>query len=167
VRVSDTESRTIIDHDEAVGVEGQRGRQRGTDDEIDELLRRTRSVAVVGVSSDSQRPSRRVAAYLIGATGWTVYLVNPNVERVLGRPVYASLADLPEPPDVVDVFRRAEHLQTVTEQAIAARAGAVWFQLGLVDDHAATTAIDAGLDVVQDHCLRVEHFRMTHTVSKP
>ena len=167
MRVSDTESGTTIDHDEAVGAEGERGRQRRTDDELDELLRRTRSVAVVGVSSDSQRPSRRVAAYLIGATGWTVYLVNPNVERVLGRPVYASLADLPEPPDIVDVFRRTEHLRAVSEQAIAAGAGAVWFQLGLVDDQAAATAIDAGLDVVQDRCLRVEHFRMTHTVPKP
>jgi uncharacterized protein len=153
-----------IDHD---GQVGDRGRERRTDDEIDELLRRTRSVAVVGVSSDSQRPSRRVAAYLIGATDWTVHLVNPHVDTVIGRPVHASLADLPEPPDIVDVFRRTEHLRTVTEQAIAAGAGAVWFQLGLVDDEAAATAIEAGLDVVQDRCLRVEHFRLTHTVSRP
>jgi predicted CoA-binding protein len=150
-----------------VGADGGPGRERRTDDEIDELLRRTRSVAVVGVSSDSRRPSRRVAAYLIGATGWTVYLVNPNVDRVMGRDVYPSLADLPEPPDIVDVFRRTEHLRTTTEQAIAAGARAVWFQLGLVDGEAAAIAIDAGLDVVQDRCLRVEHFRMTHTVSQP
>lgn len=167
MRVSDTEPRLGIDHDGQVGVERDRGRQRDTDDEIDELLCRTRSVAVVGVSSDSHRPSRRVAAYLIGATDWTVYLVNPNVDRVLGRDVYDSLADLPEAPDVVDVFRRTEALRSVTEQAIAAGAGAVWFQLGLEDPEAAAMATAAGLDVVQDRCLRVEHFRMTHTVAKP
>jgi predicted CoA-binding protein len=133
-----------------------------TDDEIDGLLARTRSVAVVGVSADSKRPSRRVAAYLIGATDWTVHLVNPNIDSALGRPVYPSLADLPEPPDLVDVFRRVEHLPQVVADAIAAGAGAVWFQLGLVDDAAAATAIAAGLDVVQDHCLRVEHYRWQH-----
>jgi predicted CoA-binding protein len=78
---------------------------------------------------------------------------------VLGREVHASLTDLPSAPDIVDVFRRAEHLQAVTRQAIEIGAGAVWFQLGLVDDLAAASAVDAGLDVVQDHCLRVEHSR--------
>jgi predicted CoA-binding protein len=145
---------------------GTRGRERGTDDEIDELLAQTRSVAVVGVSSDSHRPSRRVAAYLIGATGWTVYLVNPNVDEALGRSVYPSLRDLPEPPDIVDTFRRADQLRAVTDDAIAIGAGAIWFQLDLVDDAAAAAAVAAGLDVVQDRCLRVEHFRWTHTVTR-
>jgi predicted CoA-binding protein len=130
-----------------------------TPEEIDRLLERTRSVAVVGVSPDSARPSHRVAAYLMGATGWTVYFVNPNVDRVLGRQVYPSLSDLSEAPDIVDVFRRTEHLRAVTDQAIEVGAGAVWFQLGLVDDDAAAAAVAAGLDVVQDHCLRVEHSR--------
>jgi predicted CoA-binding protein len=133
-----------------------------TDDEIDGLLNRTRSVAVVGVSSDSKRPSRRVTAYLIGATDWTVFLVNPNIDEALGRRVYPSLADLPEPPDLVDAFRRVEHLPAVVDDAIAAGAGAVWFQLGLVDDAAAAKATEAGLDVVQDHCLRVELYRWQH-----
>lgn len=141
---------------------GKRGRLLRTDDEIDELLARTRTVAVVGVSSDSKRPSRRVTAYLIGTTDWTVLLVNPNIDEALGRQVYPSLADLPEPPDIVDTFRRAEHLATVVDDAIAAGAGAVWFQLGLVDDDAAAKATDAGLDVVQDHCLRVELYRWQH-----
>jgi predicted CoA-binding protein len=138
-----------------------------TDDEIDGLLNRTRSVAVVGVSSDSKRPSRRVTAYLIGATDWTVFLVNPNIDEALGRRVYPSLADLPEPPDLVDAFRRVEHLPAVVDDAIAAGAGAVWFQLGLVDDAAAAKATDAGLDVVQDHCLRVELYRWQHAKPKP
>ena len=146
---------------------GKRGRILRTDDEIDELLERTRSVAVVGVSSDSKRPSRRVAAYLIGATDWTVMLVNPNIDEALGRRVYPSLADLPEPPDLVDAFRRVEHLPSVVEDAIAAGAGAVWFQLGLVDDAAAAKATEAGLDVVQDHCLRVELYRWQHNKQQP
>ncbi|HEX6659613.1 MAG TPA: CoA-binding protein [Ilumatobacter sp.] len=146
---------------------GKRGRILRTDDEIDELLERTRSVAVVGVSSDSKRPSRRVTAYLIGATDWTVLLVNPNIDEALGRRVYPSLADLPEPPDLVDAFRRVEHLPAAVDDAIAAGAGAVWFQLGLVDDAAAAKATEAGLDVVQDHCLRVELYRWQHAKPKP
>ena len=146
---------------------GKRGRILRTDGEIDELLERTRSVAVVGVSSDSKRPSRRVTAYLIGATEWTVMLVNPNIDEALGRRVYPSLADLPEPPDLVDAFRRIEHLPAVVEDAIAAGAGAVWFQLGLVDDAAAAKATEAGLDVVQDHCLRVELYRWQHAKRQP
>ena len=139
-----------------------RGRLLETDDEIDALFSGTRSVAVLGVSGDSKRPSRRVAAYLIGATDWTVYLVNPNIDEALGRHVYPSLADLPEPPDMVDAFRRVEHLPGVVDDAIAAGARAVWFQLGLVDDDAAAKATSAGLDVVQNHCLRVELYRWQH-----
>jgi uncharacterized protein len=145
----------------------KRGRLLRSDDEIDELLARTRSVAVVGVSGDSTRPSRRVAAYLIGATDWSIFLVNPNIDAAIGRPVYPSLADLAEPPDLVDTFRRVEHLPAVVDDAIAAGAGAVWFQLGLVDDAAAAKASDAGLDVVQDHCLRVELYRWQHANKQP
>lgn len=135
------------------------GHELRTAEEIDALLARTRTVAVVGVSSDPDRPSREIAGYLLTRSDWTVYFVNPNLESVLGRDVYATLADLPDPPDLVDVFRRREHLGDVTDQAIAAGAGAVWFQLGLVDDAAARRAVAAGLDVVQDHCLGVEHAR--------
>jgi predicted CoA-binding protein len=135
------------------------GHELHTPDEIDALLARTRSVAVVGVSSDPSRPSREIAEYLLARSRWTVYLVNPNLDSVLGHTVYASLADLPAPPDIVDVFRRHEHLAAVTDQSIAAGARAVWFQLGLVDDDAARRAVAAGLDVVQDHCLGVEHRR--------
>jgi predicted CoA-binding protein len=153
------------EHDEAMSAE--RGRLLRSDDEIDGLLARTRSVAVVGVSGDSRRPSRRVTAYLIGTTDWTVYLVNPNIDTALGRPVYPSLADLPESPDIVDVFRRTDHLPQVVDAAIAVGAGAVWFQLGLVHDEAAATANAAGLDVVQDHCLRVELYRWHHAGRQP
>ena len=135
------------------------GRELQSAHEIDGLLARTRSVAVVGVSSDPSRPSREIAEYLLARSDWTVYLVNPNLESVLGRDVYPTLGALPDPPDIVDVFRRHEHLAAVTDQAIAAGAKALWFQLDLVDDAAAGRAVAAGLDVVQDHCLGVEHRR--------
>ena len=125
-----------------------------------DLMRRTRSVAIVGVSANPGRPSHTVARYLVDHTDWTVLFVNPTVDRVLGRNVYPSLADLPEVPDMVDVFRRTEHLRGVVDEAIAVGASSVWFQLGLIDEHAATTAVTAGLDVVQDRCLEIEHARL-------
>lgn len=123
------------------------------------LMQRTRTVAIVGMSADPARPSHFVATYLAGKADWTVHYVNPRVEEILGRPVHRSLADLPEPPDLVDVFRRADELPGVVDEAVAAGARAVWFQLGLRHDGAAATAADAGLDVVQDRCLKIEHAR--------
>jgi predicted CoA-binding protein len=124
-----------------------------------ELMQRTRSVAIVGMSADTSRASHFVATYLAGRTDWTVYYVNPRETEVLGQPVYPSLADLPEPPDLIDVFRRIDDLPAVTDEAIAAGARAVWFQLGLRHDGAAAAAADAGLDVVQNRCLKIEHAR--------
>lgn len=123
------------------------------------LMNRTRTVAILGMSATRSRPSHFVASYLAGKTDWTVYYVNPNESEVLGQPVYRSLADLPEAPDLVDVFRRTDDLPAVVEEAIAVDAKAVWFQLGLVHDEAAATAAEAGLDVVQNRCLKVEHAR--------
>ncbi|HEY5664909.1 MAG TPA: CoA-binding protein [Ilumatobacter sp.] len=123
------------------------------------LMRRTRSVAIVGMSANPSRASHFVATYLAGRTDWTVYYVNPNEREVLGQPVYPTLADLPEVPDLVDVFRRADDLPTVAADVIAVGAGALWFQLGLVHDAAAATAAAAGLDVVQNRCLKIEHAR--------
>lgn len=131
-----------------------------SDHEMRTLLERVGSVAVVGVSPDPSRPSHGVAAYLQRSTSWRVWFVNPNVETILGQRAYAALSDLPDVPDLVDVFRRAQHLPRVTDDAIVAGAGAVWFQLGLTSDTAARSAATAGLDVVQDHCLRVEHRRL-------
>ena len=125
-----------------------------------DLLRRTRSVAIVGVSDNPRRPSHTVTRYLIDHTEWALWLVNPTVEELFGRPVYPSLAALPEPPDMVDVFRRTEHLAGVVDESIAIGASSVWFQLGLTDDVAAERAADAGLDVVQDRCLQIEHARL-------
>lgn len=129
-------------------------------DDRRDLMHLTRSVAVVGVSDNPGRPSHTVSRYLVDHTSWTVWFVNPTVERVLGREVYPSLADLPAAPDMVDVFRRTEYLGGVVDEAIDVGASSIWFQLGLVDDLAAARAVAAGLDVVQDRCLEIEHARL-------
>lgn len=116
------------------------------------------SVALVGVSSNPLRSSNFVATYLV-RTPYRVYPVNPNYDEVLGKKCYPSLASLPEVPDVVDCFRKAEDLGEVVEEAIEVGAKVVWFQLGLRNDEAAQMALDAGLAVVQDRCLKIEHAR--------
>ena len=125
-----------------------------------ELMRDAKTIAVVGFSSDPARASHQVAQYLIDA-GFTVYLVNP-LERgeALGRPVYASVRDLPEPVDIVDIFRRPAHVPPVVEDAIAAGAKAVWMQLRIINEEAARRAREAGLEVVMDRCTRIEHARL-------
>jgi len=123
------------------------------------LMQRTQSVAIVGMSAKPSRASHFVATYLAGKTDWTVYYVNPREDEVLGQRVYPSLADLPETPDMIDVFRRTDDLPTVTREAIDIGARSVWFQLGLVHEQAAETADRAGLAVVQDRCLKIEHAR--------
>ena len=121
------------------------------------LMQRARAIAVVGISPDASRPSYEVAEYLIEA-GYAVYLVNPTEDgEILGRPVYDAVADLPEPVDIVDIFRRPHDVPPVVEDAIAARAGAVWMQLAIVNDEAAARARDAGLEVVMDRCTKIEH----------
>lgn len=128
-----------------------------TRDETRELLRAARTVAVVGVSDKPERPSHGVASYLIEHTDYEVWLVNPTITTLFGRTVHPSLADLPAAPDIVDVFRRHTELPGLTDEAIAAGAKALWFQLGLYDEKAATTATAAGLTIVMDRCLKVEH----------
>jgi len=123
------------------------------------LLRRSHHVAIVGMSDNPARASHFVATYLLGATEFEVSFVNPRITEALGRPVFPSLDALPTTPDIVDVFRRREDLGAVTDEAIAAGASAVWFQLGLRDDEAAEKAAAAGLDAVQDRCLKIEHAR--------
>ncbi|MEX2655693.1 MAG: CoA-binding protein [Acidimicrobiia bacterium] len=122
------------------------------------VLSEMKSVALVGVSSNPLRSSNFVATYLM-RTPYRVYPVNPNYEEVLGQKCYPNLASLPEVPDVVDCFRRAEDLPGLVTEAIAVGAKVVWFQLGLRNDEAAEMAVDAGLSVVQDRCLKIEHAR--------
>jgi len=124
------------------------------------ILRRTKTVAMVGASSNRARPSHFVATYLVSSsTDFTVWFVNPRETSILGRPVYPSLDALPEPPDLVDVFRRAEDLPDVARDAAAAGARTFWAQLGLWSDEAAKIGHEAGLDVVMNRCLKIEHAR--------
>ncbi len=128
--------------------------------DIARILRDTRSVAIVGVSHDPMRPSYGVWQYLRSATDYTLYLVNPTVSEIDGTPVYPSLADLPEVPDLVDVFRRQEHLRSVYDDTIAVGAKTLWLQQGLRDDAIARDGAAAGLQVVMDRCLKVDHARL-------
>jgi predicted CoA-binding protein len=123
------------------------------------ILRRTHSVAMVGASPNPARASNFVATYLLGSTGFDVYFVNPNASEILGRPVYPSLDALPVTPDLVDVFRRPEDLPDVLDATIATGASTFWTQFGLYDEALAQRGVDAGLTVVMDRCLKVEHAR--------
>jgi predicted CoA-binding protein len=124
-----------------------------TDETIVEILKSARTIAVVGASPKPERDSHRVMAYL-QERGFRTIPVNPvsKEPEILGEKVYASLADIPEPVDMVDIFRRSEEAGQVTDEAIAIGAKAVWMQLGVVDHEAARRAEEAGLKVVMDRC---------------
>ena len=123
------------------------------------LLRSARSVAIVGASDKPSRASYFVATYLLSSSRYKVYFVNPTAKEILGRPVYASLADLPEAPDIVDVFRRHDDLPGVLAEAKAAGARNLWLQLGSWHEEVARDAEAAGMGVVMDRCLKIEHAR--------
>ena len=122
-------------------------------------LRRTRSIAIVGASANPSRASYFVATYLLSSSPYDVYFVNPRAETILGRPAYASLADLPVVPDLVDVFRRHDDLPGVAQDSIDAGASTLWLQLGSWHEEAAALAESAGLSVVMDRCVKIEHAR--------
>jgi hypothetical protein len=125
-----------------------------------EIIRSTSTVAVLGASANRARPSYFVSTYLVSSsTDFEVWFVNPSAEEILGRRVYPSLAALPHPPDLVDVFRRTEDLPAVAEEVIAAGARTLWLQLGLADVAVAERASSAGLSVVMNRCLKIEHAR--------
>lgn len=124
-----------------------------------QILGRTRTVAIVGASNKPSRASYFVATYLLSSSDYEVFFVNPVADEILGRPAYDSLADLPKTPDIVDVFRKHEDLPGVAREAIDAGAATLWLQLGSWNEEAAAIAEAAGLDVVMDRCLKIEHAR--------
>jgi predicted CoA-binding protein len=130
-----------------------------TDAEIAELLRTARTIAVVGLSSKKWRASYGVAEYLQSA-GYRIVPVNPRESDVLGEKSYARLEDVPEKPDIVDVFRRSEAVPEIVDAAIRCGAKAVWMQEGVVHEEAAARARAAGLLVVMDTCILREHHRL-------
>jgi len=125
---------------------------------IQRLLRKARTIAVVGLSTDTQRASWIVANYLQQA-GYRIIPVNPKATEILGQKVYPDLASIPEPVDLVNVFRRPAECLAVAEQAVAIHAPALWLQLGVINLDAAERARLAGLTVVMDRCIEIEHAR--------
>jgi uncharacterized protein len=126
---------------------------------IRKILKEARTIAVVGLSTNPARPSHGVAQYLM-RQGYRVIPVNPAYGEVLGEKCYASLRDIPESVDVVDCFRKPTELMPIVEDAIAIGAKALWMQLGVINEAAAAKARAAGMQVVMDHCIKIEHMRL-------
>jgi uncharacterized protein len=131
---------------------------RGDADSMTKILRQSKTIAVVGLSSNPMRPSFGVTEYM-QEVGYRIIPVNPNEREVLGEKSYARLEDVPEKIDIVNVFRRAEEVAPVVESAIRIGAKAVWMQSGIENKAAAEKARAAGLVVIEDACILVEHQR--------
>lgn len=128
-------------------------------EEMAAIIRQYRTIAVVGLSSDPSRPSYQVAQYLQNQ-GYRIIPVNPKCREVLGEPCYPSLGQVPEPVEIVDIFRQVEAIPGIVEEAIAIGAKVIWMQQGLEHAEAAAKARQAGLQVVMNRCLKVEHARL-------
>lgn len=124
--------------------------------EISRMLKEFHNIAVVGLSPKENRPSNQVAVYLLAA-GYHVIPVNPGQSEILGRTCYPDLLAIPEPVEIVDIFRRAEEVGPIVDQAIEIGARVIWMQEGIVNEAAAARARAAGLKVIMDRCLKVEH----------
>lgn len=125
-------------------------------DPITEILQRAKTVAIVGLSDNPLRPSHGVAAYLLDQ-GYRVIPVNPQIESALGEKAYPSLLDVPERIDIVNIFRRPEFVEEVVDQAIQLKVPVIWMQEEVVHEKAAQEARHAGIFVVMDRCILVEH----------
>lgn len=123
------------------------------------ILRKAKSIAIVGASPNPARSSYFVGTYLLQSTDYRVYFVNPNATEILGQKAYPDLASLPEVPDIVDVFRKGSDIPSVIDDVLAIGAKTVWVQLGIWNQEAALYAESQGLTIVMDRCLKVEHAR--------
>lgn len=137
----------------------ENGYRNPDDARIAEILRGMKRIAVVGISDKEERASHGIAKFLIGQ-GFEVLGVNPTLTEVLGLPVYPSLAEVPGPLDVVDIFRRSEAVPPIVDEAIAADARVIWMQEGVAHEEAAARGRAAGLDVIQDRCIYQEWLRL-------
>jgi predicted CoA-binding protein len=136
-----------------------------SDNEIAELLSKTKRVAVVGISDKEDRPSNGVSRWLMAHSHLDLYFVNPALTTVLGKPCYPSLKDIPVAIDMVDIFRKVSDIPAVVDEVIEIGAQSIWIQLGLVDNASAARAVDAGLDVVMDLCIKVEYENLKSLIS--
>ena len=132
-----------------------------TEEDIKEILSNFKTVAVVGISSREDRPSYIVASYL-KSKGYRIIPVRPDGEEILGEKVYHSLAEIPKEigVEIVDIFRRSEEVGPVVDEAIAVKAKVVWMQEGIVNEEAAARAEEAGLTVIMDRCIKIDHMNM-------
>ncbi len=130
-----------------------------SDVEIASLLRVATTIAIVGLSPKTQRPSNSVATYL-RTQGYTIIPVNPGHREIMGLTCYPELGAISEPIDIVDIFRKSSEVGPLVDQAIAAGAGAIWMQQGIVNEEAAEKARNSGLLTVMDRCLKIEHNRL-------
>lgn len=126
------------------------------DEAIETILQNTKRIAVVGFSSKKHKAGYYVSEYL-HEQGYEIIPVNPNLEQGLGQTAYASLSDIPDPVDLVLLFQRSQNVPPFVDEAIAIQAKSVWMQLGILHDEAAQKAKEAGLTVVQNACMLVEH----------
>jgi uncharacterized protein len=125
-------------------------------DAIAELLKRAKTIAVVGLSNNPMRPSHGVSAYM-QSRGYRIIPVNPHLESCLGQKAYASLAEVPEIIDIVNIFRRPEFVEPIVDEAIRLKLPAIWMQEGVINESAAEKGRRAGAIVVMDRCILVEH----------
>ena len=129
---------------------------RHANDDIGSLLTRSKTIAVVGLSDSPLRPSYGVSAYM-QSHGYKIIPVNPTIRGALGEKAVATLSDVKEKIDIVDVFRRSEHVGAVVDEAILLKVPAIWLQEGVIDEGAAEKARKAGIQVVMDRCILKEH----------
>jgi predicted CoA-binding protein len=125
--------------------------------QVPELLKKSKTVAVVGISDKADRPSYGVAQYLLNKSHFELYFVNPLLKEVLGQKVYRSLKDIPEHIDIVDVFRKPVDCLEVLSESIEVGANAIWLQLGISVPEVAIQGENAGLDVVMDRCIKIDY----------
>lgn len=128
-----------------------------SDEEIRELLISTKTIAIVGVSANSERASNHVARYLQGKTDYELFFVNPAADEILGQKVYKSLAEIDREIDMVDVFRKPEDCLKILHEAIAINAKSIWLQLGISVPEVKSEGESSGLTVIMDRCIKIDH----------
>lgn len=155
-----------MDHDNAEACPLPAVPDDATDATMVSVLAHARTVVVVGASPNPSRTSHQIARWLMENTPYEVYLVNPaaNGDEIEGHGFYAAIDELPIVPDIVDVFRRSEHVPEVADAAIAAGSASLWMQLGVSHDEAAAKAHAAGMEVIQNRCIKVEYTRLSEAI---
>ena len=129
------------------------------DEQIRILLKNSATIAVVGISGNPERDSYKVAEYL-QKQGYKIIPINPAIKEVLGEKAYSNLTQVSMPVDIIDVFRRNEEVPGVIKEALKLKPKAIWLQLGVINEEAAKQAIEAGLTIIMDRCIKIEHNRL-------